>query len=66
MKRSYSVAEACEYLSIGKTLCYSLLNNKKIKARKIGEKRTVIFKEDLDDFLDKLDHYTPQSGGDDE
>lgn len=60
MQKSYTVAEACSYLSCGKTYFYALLNENKIRARKMG-KKTIVLQKDLDSFLETLEGY---KGGD--
>jgi excisionase family DNA binding protein len=59
MKYAYSIKEVSEVTSIGRTSVYSYINRGLLKARKTG-KRTIILKEDLDDFLQNLDQYETQ------
>jgi len=57
MNKAYSIEEACQYMSIKKTMFYSLLNQNKIRARKIGSRKTIVLQSDLDSFLESLEDY---------
>jgi len=50
-----SVAEACAYLKIRKSLLYTLIGSGDLPARKLGT-RTFILKSDADDFIESLPH----------
>lgn len=54
--RLYSVAEACELLSIGRTKLYDLLNQNLLKAVKIG-RNTVFRPSDITNFINSLPDY---------
>lgn len=49
MQISLSIEEARAATGLGRTKLYQLINSGELKARKIG-KRTIILKEDLEDF----------------
>jgi excisionase family DNA binding protein len=49
----FTIAEACRALGIGKTKLYSLIDDGRLPARKIG-RRTVMVFEDLRRLLDGL------------
>ena len=48
-----SVADACEYLKIRKSLLYELIARGDLPARKLAA-RTLILKCDADDFIERL------------
>lgn len=48
-----SVREACAALNIGRTKCYSLLNDKTLKAVRLGSRRLVL-EESVAALIDKL------------
>ena len=52
-----SISHTQKVLSLGRTKLYQLINDGKLKARKIG-KRTVILREDLETFLASLQPYS--------
>jgi len=52
-KLVYSVTEAAEALSIGRTLIYDLIRNGELRTLKIGHRRLVA-RADLDDFVARL------------
>ncbi|MBK6896180.1 MAG: helix-turn-helix domain-containing protein [Alphaproteobacteria bacterium] len=56
MQISLSIEEARAATGLGRTKLYQLINSGELKARKIG-KRTIILKEDLEDFLNNLQPY---------
>ena len=56
MKPTYSITEAAEALNLGRTKVYELIRQGELKARKIG-KRTIILKDDLENFLKNLKSY---------
>ncbi len=53
IKNSYSIKEAQQYLSLGRTSIYDAMRRGDLKAYRYkgGKHRTVIFKADLDTFL---------------
>jgi len=53
MKMAYSVAEACELLSVGRTTLYHAIKRGELQVTKIG-RRTVIRAEFLRAFVDGL------------
>lgn len=55
-KLSLSVEEVVSATGLGRTKIYALLRSGKLKARKVGA-RTIILKDDLDDFLKGLESY---------
>lgn len=59
MKLSFSIEEASEFLGIGRTKLYEAINKGKLRAKKYG-KRTILLKDDLDDFLINLEDYPSQ------
>lgn len=52
-KLVYSVNEAAELLSIGRTLAYSLIRSGELRTLKIGHRRLVA-RADLDDYIARL------------
>lgn len=56
MQQALSIQEACTAMCLGRTKLYQLISTGKLKAHKIG-KRTIILKDDLDEFLNNLEHY---------
>lgn len=56
MKLAYSIDEAADILSVGRTKIYEYLKSGDLKARKFG-RRTLILKKDLEDFLVSLQSY---------
>ena len=61
MKTIYSTDEVCEFLGIGKTSLYKLINNKKIDAIKIG-RLTRISSESLQSFIKSAPAYASEVG----
>lgn len=57
MQLSLSIEEACSATGLGRTKIYQLIKSGELKAHKIG-KRTVILKDDLEEFLNNLQRYT--------
>lgn len=57
---SLSVEEARSATGLGRTKLYQLINSGELKARKIG-KRTIILKDDLEDFLNNLQSYASEN-----
>ena len=53
MTLSYSIQEVCSITGIGQTKIYEAINQRLLLAKKYG-RRTIILKEDLDDFLNNL------------
>ena len=51
-----SVEEASNYLNIGRSTMYTLLNTREIRAIKIG-RRTLIDRSSLDEFIDRQLEY---------
>ncbi len=60
MQLALSIEEVRAYTGIGKTRLYEALNRGQLKAKKFGRK-TIILKDDLDDFLESLDSYLPEN-----
>ena len=60
MKLSLSIEDTQAATGLGRTKLYSLINSGAIKARKIG-RRTIIIKDDLEDFLSNLEEYPVKS-----
>lgn len=54
MKLAYSILEACDLLSIGRTTLYSLIKSGDLQTRKVG-RRTLILAKSLDVFIGALD-----------
>ena len=52
-KLAYSIKEACDALSVGRTHLYKLISRGEIAARKMGT-RTVILTDDLKAYLAAL------------
>ncbi len=52
-KLVYSVNEAAELLSIGRTLAYCLIRSGELRTLKIGHRRLVA-RADLDDYIARL------------
>lgn len=50
MKLAYSVLEACDLLSIGRTTLYGLIKSGDLQTRKVG-RRTLIPAKSLDAFI---------------
>jgi excisionase family DNA binding protein len=59
MLQVYSIIDVINATRMGRTKIYQLINNGKLKAKKVG-KRTVILENDLRDFLEKLQNYSSQ------
>jgi excisionase family DNA binding protein len=47
------VTEAASYLKVSKTLLYELIQKKQIPFTRISERRIIIRKRDLDEWMDK-------------
>lgn len=59
---SLSIEEARTITGIGRTNLYKAINSGVLKARKYG-KRTIILRDDLDAFLNSLQTYPADHGG---
>lgn len=59
-KLAYTIAEAVETGAGSRTKVYEAINAGTLKARKRG-KRTIILAADLQEFLDSLPDYKPQT-----
>lgn len=62
MQFSLSIEEVCSSTGLGRTKLYQLMNSGELKAHKIG-KRTIILKDDLNEFLNNLEAYQCQNSG---
>ncbi len=62
MQLSLSIEEARAITGIGRTNLYKAINSGRLKARKFG-KRTIILRDDLDAFLNSLQSYPTEHGG---
>lgn len=56
MHLSFSIEEACKVTGLGRTKLYEAINKGLLPAKKYG-KRTIILKEDIEEFLANLDSY---------
>jgi len=56
MHLSFSIDEVCAATGIGRTKLYEAINKGLLPAKKYG-KRTIILKNDLENFLSSLDSY---------
>ena len=59
MKVSFSITEASKLLGIGRTKVYEAINEGRLRAKKYG-KRTILLREDLEQFLADLEDYSSQ------
>lgn len=59
MKLTYSIAEACELLGIGRTTLYGAIKKGELKACKVG-RRTLISSQSLQLFVDSLPNSNEQ------
>lgn len=62
MQLSFSIEEVCQATGFGRTKLYEAINQGLLPAKKYG-KRTIILKNDLEEFLKSLEPYpsvTPQ------
>jgi excisionase family DNA binding protein len=50
------VTEAASYLKVSKTLLYELIQKKQIPFTRVSERRIVIRKRDLDEWIEKRSH----------
>jgi len=62
MQLSLSIEEVRAATGIGRTKLYEAIGKGNLKARKFG-KRTIILKDDLDDFLANLESYPANTRG---
>ena len=60
MQLSLSIEEVCTATGIGRTKIYEAINQGLLLAKKYG-KRTIILKDDLDNFLSNLESYSAQT-----
>lgn len=58
--QAVSISQAQAIIGLGKTKIYELLKNGEIRAVKCGN-RTLILKSELQDFLENLKPYLPES-----
>lgn len=56
LKASYTIDEVSKIITLGRTKIYENINAGTLKARKLGRK-TIILKEDLEQFLTNLEPY---------
>ena len=59
---SLSIEEIRAATGIGRTKIYEAIGSGALKARKWG-KRTIVFKDDLDAFLSRLESYPAENKG---
>ena len=59
---SVSISDAQNILGIKKTKIYELLKSGEIPAKKLG-KRTLLLRSDLENFIQNLDAYQSENGG---
>lgn len=59
-KLAYSIVEACKATSLGRTTIYGYIASGRLKATSVGG-RTIIFAEDLRDFLESWKPKTEQA-----
>jgi excisionase family DNA binding protein len=62
MQLALSIEEVITATKIGRTSIYEAINSGKLQAKKLG-KRTIILKDDLDNFLSNLKAYPANSKG---
>lgn len=60
MLLSLSIEEVSKATGLGRTKLYEAINRGLLPAKKYG-KRTIILKQDLDNFLTGLERYPPNS-----
>lgn len=60
MHISMNIEEVREATGIGRTKIYEAINHGLLRAKKYG-KRTIILREDLDDFLSNLEPYSSKN-----
>ena len=56
MQLSFTIDEACKAIGIGRTKLYEAINSGSLPAKKYG-KRTIILKQDIENFLSSLSDY---------
>ena len=56
MQLTFTIDEACKAIGIGRTKIYEAINSGHLPAKKYG-KRTIILKQDVDNFLSNLSNY---------
>lgn len=61
MKLAYSIQEACDLLSIGRTTLYALIGQGALSVLKIG-RRTLIPAKSLDAFIEAVERQNRASG----
>jgi excisionase family DNA binding protein len=57
VREAYSIAEACEVGGFGKTTLYDMVNEGRLRVRKLGSK-TLVLRSDLLQFLEALPSMT--------
>lgn len=62
MHISVTIDEAVSITGIGRTKLYEALKTGELQAKKLG-KKTLILKDDLEDFLANLEPYNAVEGG---
>ena len=60
MSLSFSIEEACAVTGIGRTKLYEAIKKGLLPAKKYG-KRTIILRNDLEEFLSNLGNYLAQN-----
>ncbi|WP_439359927.1 helix-turn-helix domain-containing protein [Bradyrhizobium sp. DASA03007] len=63
MKLAYSIVEACDLLSIGRTTLYQLIKAGDLQTRKVG-RRTLIPAKSLDTFIGAVEQRDGRGCGD--
>ncbi|RXG83813.1 helix-turn-helix domain-containing protein [Bradyrhizobium zhanjiangense] len=63
MKLAYSIVEACDLLSIGRTTLYQLIKAGDLQTRKVG-RRTLIPAKSLDSFIGAVEQRDGRACGD--
>lgn len=56
MQLSFSIKEACSLTGVGQTKLYEAINQGLLPAKKYG-RRTIILKNDLEEFLSNLESF---------
>ena len=56
MQLSFSVDEAAKSTGLGRTRLYDAINDGVLRAKKFG-KRTIVLRDDLEEFLSRLESY---------
>jgi len=62
-KLAYSIEEVVEVTGLGRSFLYEILASGQLTARRVGVRRTVILKDDLDNWLKSLPALYPSKPG---